>query len=299
MVSWMGCGVSDFPFTYLGLPIGEKIRRINVWNLVVEKFKSLLDDWKAKSMSFRGSLTLVKTVLDMEGLGLEFASSCRDVLGDVRDIRFWTDRWVGDQRLCDRFSRLFYLDRSKEGSVRDKGTWENGMWFWKWDWGRNIRGRVCNKLDDLVCVLQNVVVSKNCKDRWKWTLFDGGVFKVKDLTCLIEDKILHVESGGQETLWNKLVQKKVNIFVWEVLKGRLPVREELNKRGIELDSVLCQSYNNVVESCTHCLVTCELAMSMWDKIFSWWKLGRVNAFSLDEFFSSNGNVSVPNIISCV
>ncbi|GJV82953.1 RNA-directed DNA polymerase, eukaryota, reverse transcriptase zinc-binding domain protein [Tanacetum coccineum] len=181
--------------------------------------------------------------------------------------RFWTDRWVGDQRLYDRFSRLCHLDRSKEGSVRDKGSRENGVWVWRWDWGRNIKGRVCNELDDLVYVLQNVVVSNTCRDRWKWTLFDDGVFKVKDLTCLIEDKIFHVESDGQETLWNKLVPKKVNIFVWRALKGRLPVREELDKRGIDLDSVLCPCCNNVVESCSHCLITCDLAMSVWDKVF--------------------------------
>ncbi|GKC73819.1 RNA-directed DNA polymerase, eukaryota, reverse transcriptase zinc-binding domain protein [Tanacetum coccineum] len=201
--------------------------------------------------------------------------------------------------MCDRFSRLFHLDRSNDCSVREKGSWENGVWVWKWDWGRNIRGRVCKELDDLVYVLQNVVISNNCRDRWRWTLFDDGEFKVKDLTGLTEDKILHVESGGQETLWNKLVPKKVNIFASRALKGRLLVREELDKRGIDLDSMLYLSCNDVVESCSHCLVTCDLAMSVWDKIFNWWKLGRVNAFSLEEFFSYNGNVNIPNIISCV
>ncbi|GKE97307.1 hypothetical protein Tco_0020658 [Tanacetum coccineum] len=34
-------------------------------------------------------------------------------------------------------------------------------------------------------------------------------------------------------------------------------------------------------------------MSVWDKIFKWWKVGDVNAFSIDEFFSSNVNVNVP------
>ena len=159
--------------------------------------------------------------IEMEGLGIEFASSCRGVVGDGRDIMFWTDRWVGDQRLCDRFSRLFHLDRTKEGSVFDKGSWVNGEWCWNWDWGRNIRGRVCKELDDLVSLLRSVVVSIDCRDRWRWTLSDDGEFKVKELSSLVEDKILHVESGRQETLWNKLVPKKVNIFVWRALKGRL------------------------------------------------------------------------------
>ena len=141
-----------------------------------------------------------------------------------------------------------------------------------------------------------MVVSNDCRDRWRWTLGEDGDFKVKELSRLVEEKIIQVESGGQATLWNKLVPKKVNIFVWRVLKGRLPVRVELDRRGIDLDSVLCPSCNNSVESCAHSLVTCDLAMSVWDKIFSWWKTGSVNAFSIAEIFSSYGNVHVPSNI---
>ncbi|GJU27326.1 cysteine-rich receptor-like protein kinase [Tanacetum coccineum] len=63
MARWMGCGVGEFPFMYLGLPIGENMRRVGAWNTVVEKFKNRLADWKTKSMSFGGRLTLVKSVL--------------------------------------------------------------------------------------------------------------------------------------------------------------------------------------------------------------------------------------------
>ncbi|GJS54318.1 reverse transcriptase domain, reverse transcriptase zinc-binding domain protein [Tanacetum coccineum] len=137
------------------------------------------------------------------------------------------------------------------------------------------------------------------RDMWRWVQVEDGVFKVKELTRLVEEKILHVESGGQETISNKLVPKKVNIFVWRARKGRLSVRVELDRRGINLDSVLCPSCNNVVESCAHSLVTCDLAMSMWEKVFSWWKLRIVNSFSIDEFFSSLGNVNVPGTLARV
>ncbi|GKC44504.1 transposon TX1, partial [Tanacetum coccineum] len=63
MARWMGCDIGEFLFTYLGLPIGENMRRVNAWTPVVEKFKKRLADWKAKTMSFGGRLTLVKLVL--------------------------------------------------------------------------------------------------------------------------------------------------------------------------------------------------------------------------------------------
>ncbi|GKF28707.1 hypothetical protein Tco_0095049, partial [Tanacetum coccineum] len=151
---------------------------------------------------------IIKIGEEIEGLRVDFSSAYVGVLGDGTDIRFWTDKWVDNRRLCDRFSRLFHLDRGKEGSVMDNGAWVDGVWSWVWDWGRCIRGRVCKELEDLTRVLQNVVVSNNCRDRWRWALSEDGEFKVNELSRLVEEKILHAESEAQETLWSKLVSKR-------------------------------------------------------------------------------------------
>ncbi|GJU01801.1 hypothetical protein Tco_1112139 [Tanacetum coccineum] len=103
------------------------------------------------------------------------------------------------------------------------------------------------------------------RDRWRWTLCEDGEFKVKDLSRLIEEKILHVETGTQETLWNKLVPKKVNIFVWRALKKTL-VRKELDKRGIDFGTrffvLLAYKCGGIM---CHSWVMCDLAMSVWNK----------------------------------
>nr|GEV15230.1 RNA-directed DNA polymerase, eukaryota, reverse transcriptase zinc-binding domain protein [Tanacetum cinerariifolium] len=95
-----------------------------------------------------------------------------------------------------------------------------------------------------------------------------------ELARLIEDKVLHVEGGGQETLWNNLVPKKVNIFMWRALRGRLPVRVELDKSEIYLDSVLCPFFN-------------------------WWKARSVNAFTIGEIFAYSEGVKAPTSLSRV
>ncbi|GKB22521.1 RNA-directed DNA polymerase, eukaryota, reverse transcriptase zinc-binding domain protein [Tanacetum coccineum] len=105
--------------------------------------------------------------------------------------------------------------------------------------------------------------------------------------------MLNVDSRGEVTIWNNWVSKKVNIFVWRALKGILPIREELDKRGIDLDSLLCPC-GDMVESCSRCLVMCNFAMSVWDQIYRCWKIRSVNAFSFEEFFSSNENASIPS-----
>ncbi|GJV90408.1 reverse transcriptase domain, reverse transcriptase zinc-binding domain protein [Tanacetum coccineum] len=180
MARWMSCSMGEFPFTYLWLPIGERMSCIEAWRPVVEKFINRLANWKARSMSFGGRLTLVKSVL-----------------GNGRDVSFWLDRWIMDSRLCDRFPRLFHLDRRPEGRVAEKG-----------------------------------------RDIWRWKLNEEGGFVVKELTRILEERILDVENVDEDTVWLKLVPKKVNIFMWRALKRRLSVREELDKRGVDLDMVL-------------------------------------------------------------
>ncbi|GKF00533.1 reverse transcriptase domain, reverse transcriptase zinc-binding domain protein, partial [Tanacetum coccineum] len=187
--------------------------------------------------------------------------------------------------------------RRKEGRVEEKGKWVDNVWCWEWEWVRDLRGRVCKDLEDLVIILQNVIMKVNCRDRCRWTLQESGDFTVRDLTRLIEEKIINADNGSEAAIWNKWVLKKFNIFVWRALKGRLPVCEELDKRGIDLESLLCPSCGDVVKSCSHCLVMCNFARSVWEKIFGWWKIGNVNAFSIEEFFSFNGNANVPSLSS--
>ncbi|GKF96662.1 hypothetical protein Tco_0292483, partial [Tanacetum coccineum] len=63
-------------------------------------------------------------------------------------------------------------------------------------------------------------------DKWRWTLGGDGEFAVKELARLIEEKVLHLENGGHETLWNNLMPKKVNVLCGELLEEDF--RQELN-----------------------------------------------------------------------
>ncbi|GJV19306.1 RNA-directed DNA polymerase, eukaryota, reverse transcriptase zinc-binding domain protein [Tanacetum coccineum] len=252
---------------FRGVKIGDG--GLNVGSLREKNF-ALLGRWWWRFKTEGGGLwaRVIKSIheigAEIEGVGVHFTSLCVGVLGDGRDIRFWEDRWN-----------------------------------WAWEWNRTISGRMCKEYGVLIEVLHSVVVSNSCRDRWRWMLDEDGDFKVKTLTSLIEEKILQGDSGGVDTIWNKLVPNKVNIFVWRVRKGRFSVRVELDRRGIDLDSVLCTSCINSVGSCAHCLVTCDFAMSVWSKLFNWWKVGNANIVSVDDILTHSGNVSIPTTLSYV
>ncbi|GKA76845.1 RNA-directed DNA polymerase, eukaryota, reverse transcriptase zinc-binding domain protein [Tanacetum coccineum] len=54
---------TELPFEYLGLMVGENMTRLNSWKCVVDKVTSKLSNWKAKTLSIGGRLTLIKSVL--------------------------------------------------------------------------------------------------------------------------------------------------------------------------------------------------------------------------------------------
>ncbi|GJX38722.1 RNA-directed DNA polymerase, eukaryota, reverse transcriptase zinc-binding domain protein, partial [Tanacetum coccineum] len=309
------CRAGKLPFLYLGLPIGINMGRIENWNIMVDKFKSKLADWKAKMISFGGRLTLVKSVLG--SLSLYFFSLFRapmSVLHSLESVQrdFFEEGGLGIQNIwfgligkrhwnsvsgeiivkvgrdpCPaspttiginlalytpiKWERLrmrkgikgawredeLGMGNALEDYLQEEGClhccpilqastnlvhiwcWEGDVWKWKWNWVREPRGRAIGEVEALQNLLVQTSLSCDCRDTWRWALDDKGNFSVKELSRLIDDKWLLMDNTGQETSMFNLVLKKVSVFVWRALLGRILVSAELDKRGCDLDSLLC------------------------------------------------------------
>ncbi|GKV36997.1 hypothetical protein SLEP1_g45073 [Rubroshorea leprosula] len=57
------CGVEEFPFIYLGMPVGGNLRNKKLWSPVVKKFHAKLAIWKFAVLSFGGRLILLNSVV--------------------------------------------------------------------------------------------------------------------------------------------------------------------------------------------------------------------------------------------
>ncbi|KAJ9547422.1 hypothetical protein OSB04_019965 [Centaurea solstitialis] len=67
MARWLGCKEESLPFLYLGLPVGENMNLTTNWQPLIDKFRSKLSGWKAKSLSIGGRLCLCKLVFGSLG----------------------------------------------------------------------------------------------------------------------------------------------------------------------------------------------------------------------------------------
>ncbi|XP_071688865.1 uncharacterized protein [Rutidosis leptorrhynchoides] len=137
-------------------------------------------------------------------------------------------------------------------------------------------------------MIAGTVLHPEKKDSWIWTPGINGNFTTKNFTDMINARLLNSSDTICETLHNKLVPKKVEVFVWRAKKSRLPVLVELDKRGIDLHSVRFPLCNDAIESVNHSLILCKHAFEVWGKVFDWWGRGVIPYANVGDLFLDTG-----------
>ncbi|XP_071740572.1 uncharacterized protein [Rutidosis leptorrhynchoides] len=224
-------------------------------------------------------------------MGIEFSSSFVKEIGSGSSIIFWSDIWAGNTTLKDQFSRLFALERNKNFSVQERIKQEDNSRTYNWQWIREPRGRATSDFSVLTNLLDQIHLDSTSEDKIKWNLAADGSFSTKALTVLIDGKRLHPGNSVTETIRNKSIPQKVVIFVWRAKLKRLPIRSELDKRGIDLDTVLCPLCGDEIETVEHSLIKCKMVIDFWKSFLRWWNipvdnLNDLNPLANDSIFSS-------------
>ncbi|XP_071719017.1 uncharacterized protein [Rutidosis leptorrhynchoides] len=108
------------------------------------------------------------------------------------------------------------------------------------------------------------------EDSFSWKLCESGVFTTKKLTKHIMSKVYPSRNISLATMRNNFVPKKVEVFVWRAKRERLSVLCELDKRGIDLHSILCPLCDGDIESVRQSLFSCTNVREIWKKVRDWW-----------------------------
>jgi len=118
-------------------------------------------------------------------------------------------------------------------------------------------------------ILATVIIS-NQRDRWFWSLDGSDEFSVASARKYINSKTLVVDHSS--TRWNTFVPIKVNIFTWRLSLNKIPIRDNLDKRGIDIHSLLCPVCDLEIETVRHLFFSCQMARDIWKNIGRWWAL---------------------------
>ena len=79
-----------------------------------------------------------------------------------------------------------------------------------------------------------------------------------------------------KSIWAGLVPPKVEIFCWQMIRGRIAVREQLARRGLlNWDAAVCALCKSKVETVGHLFFSCKLSWLIWMYCCSIWDVSWV------------------------
>lgn len=303
-----------------------------------------LEGWKAKSLSFAGKLTLIKSVLASIPI---HTLSCMAVpkstiqrMENIMKAFIWSQHgqkrlhWVAWKEVCTPFKEGRLGIRSLQDTVyglQGKLAWKvyagNTIWtkllrqkygtktytrqqsastlwrkiyrhlqnfdeidrwsvgqgtisFWKDNWLGMILDRT-NSSDITVCEgLQEidkwrpsltdeewskaklVVLDDHVQDELKCTLSASGKFRIADYVKNFRNT--QPKKEWADIVWNKYTSFRVNAFTWRMLRGAIPVDQNVQRRGIPFSSmcVCCKKPN--IGTLDHLIIHSDVARVVWD-----------------------------------
>ncbi|KAI3769267.1 hypothetical protein L6452_00368 [Arctium lappa] len=119
---------------------------------------------------------------------------------------------------------------------------------------------------DRTCILKLPPPSDSATDKLFWHWSPNGSYSIKSSYKLIMNRLVsttHLEIDADwQRIWKTNIPYKARFFVWRVLRGIIPARGALQKRGLQI-SALCSLCNRNTENTWHVFVGCPYVSPVW------------------------------------
>nr|GEX95226.1 RNA-directed DNA polymerase, eukaryota, reverse transcriptase zinc-binding domain protein [Tanacetum cinerariifolium] len=137
------------------------------------------------------------------------------------------------------------------------------------------------------------------RDCWEFTSDASRRFSVKGMRSLISSS--SQTASLLATRWNKVLPLKININTWRVLNGRMATRVNLDRKGIDLNSLRCPICNDDIEIKEHVFVHCEIARDTWKDVLRWWHIPNTSLRNLRDVIylvDHSSSINIFKILRC-
>ncbi|XP_038993537.1 uncharacterized protein LOC120117316 [Hibiscus syriacus] len=145
------------------------------------------------------------------------------------------------------FPRLFAISTNQLGKLIEFGEFSSLGWIWNIQLRRSLADWEFEQWANLMAIISNFYLSKEAIDGLIWKGNGIGVYSANSCvkTCSLAQKEDYV---WKKFVWKGLVPPRVEVFMWQVVLQKLPVRSELVKRGV------------------------TVVWSLWNKFVQYWSL---------------------------
>ncbi|CAJ2636137.1 unnamed protein product [Trifolium pratense] len=206
-------------------------------------------------------------------------------VGDGSDTLFWTDPWLDETPLCERFGRLYVLSETKSFTVAEMFTLGWGLDGAAWVWRRQLRAWEEEMLGECQTLLSNISLQAQITDRWQWQSDPDTGYTVRGAYELLTTLDSVTMDDAEHLIWHSQVPLKVSIFAWRLLRDRLPTKSNLISRGILSSAAhLCVSGCGEAESVYHLFISCSCFGSLWALVCTWIGIPSTSSNTIRDHF---------------
>ncbi|KAK2654085.1 hypothetical protein Ddye_013941 [Dipteronia dyeriana] len=172
-------------------------------------------------------------------------------VGNGSRAQFWNDRWIREMPLKRAFPRIFALASKKEGTMSEFGRLDTDEWIWDVPPRRRIFGWETKQWNRFEGCIERQKIRNCVSDTLAWIFCPNGIFSVSSARRCLEQ--VDCNDMGEFFLSTQCIcPPKVDVFVWQMLKGRTMVRDVLKRFGLTVTgSSLCPFCNNNYETSNH------------------------------------------------
>nr|GEW71567.1 retrotransposon protein, putative, Ty3-gypsy subclass [Tanacetum cinerariifolium] len=135
-------------------------------------------------------------------------------------------------------------------------------------------------------------VESACMIRIRFLGENLEVVRISSVRSLVDSHIL--DTDNEVTRWNQNIPIKVNVFLWRLKLNKLSSRVNLDRRGIELGSLLFPSCLGVFETVNHSFFNCGMAKYLWSLLAKWWELDISVCGNIAKWYDWLGSLHVPS-----
>ncbi|PWA40157.1 reverse transcriptase domain, Reverse transcriptase zinc-binding domain protein [Artemisia annua] len=222
-------------------------------------------------------------------MGIDLLACCNRRIGNGCFTRFWSDKWVDNGTLKDKFPGVYALELDKSITVAAKKAQGTSIDSLRRQPSGGVESEQWSQIQTLITDIQLT----SMEDRWCWTLEGMGHFSVKSARVAIDKKILI--TTGDPTRWSKFLPKKVNIMVWKMIMDRIPTRVNLDARGVDIPFVLCPICEGCSETVNHIFFECSFVTQVYNRFARWWDIHIPGLSSYVQWLEWFDSVRLPRV----
>ncbi|KAL2965842.1 hypothetical protein AAZX31_16G084300 [Glycine max] len=218
-------------------------------------------------------------------------------VGSGDKFKFWEDRWIcGEESLAEKFPRLYSISLQQQQLIQQMGSHKDSGWEWNFTWRRPLFDSEIDRAVSFLTEVQHKVIQQQGFDGWEWLGDPTGQYSAHTAYSMLGEGL---ESGILDDCYSKLwtlkVPSKVTVFVWRLLRDRLPTRLNLQRRQVQLTDILCPFCRNKEEDATHLFLHCSKIQPLWWETMSWLNLKGATPLTPKQHFQQYIDIQVDGV----